>query len=95
MKRSDELHMLPDNKISSEAVPSSFLTPDRNPTNLLIDYEFGGVDIRDTSQGLNKYLWQCNYEDGWIVLSNTVSVPLPVLRSTPTRNSMLELFVRV
>lgn len=64
--------MLPENKISSEAVASSFLTPDRNPTNLLIDYELGGVDIRDTSQGLNKYLWQCNYEDGWVVLDNTV-----------------------
>ena len=64
--------MLPDNRISSTDVIAPFLTPKRNPTDLLIDYEIGGVDIQDTSQGLDTYLWSCSYEQGWVVLNNPV-----------------------
>lgn len=60
--------MIPNNKMSTTPVYGSFLTPRR--LNKLHDYEFGGVDIRNTSQGLSSYLWECYYEDDKIIIKN-------------------------
>ena len=62
--------MLPENTISTSPVPTSFLVPSKTEDDVLIDYEWGGVDIQDTSEGLNKYIWECFYKDNWIVLKN-------------------------
>ena len=62
--------MLPENTISTSPVPTSFLVPSKTEGDVLIDYEWGGVDIRDTSEGLNKYIWECFYKDNWVVLKN-------------------------
>ena len=63
--------MLPGNKISSFRSKLTFLTPDKTAESIN-DFELGGIDIRDTSQGL-VYLWECFYEQGWIVLKNSVN----------------------
>lgn len=51
--------MLPKNKLSTHPVAAAFLTPLRNDGN--VDYELGGVALRDTSQGLRSYLWRSDY----------------------------------
>lgn len=61
--------MLPEQSISSEVIESNFLVPDKDP-NVILDYELGGVDIRDPSEGLTVYLWKCFYKNGWITLKN-------------------------
>ena len=60
--------MLPSNTLSSTSVPSDFITPLRNDS--LIDYEWGGVDIHNSSEGLSKVLWKCFYENGSIKLGH-------------------------
>ena len=62
--------MLPENKLSTSPVPTSFLVPSKTEDDVLIDYEWGGVDVRDTSEGLNKYIWTCFYKNNWIILKN-------------------------
>ena len=64
--------MLPENTISTTPVPTSFLVPSKTEDDVLIDYEWGGVDIRNTSEGLGKYIWECVYKDNWIVLKNPI-----------------------
>lgn len=71
--------MLPESKLSSKVVAAAFLTPLRNSSD--IDYEWGGVKLRDTSQGLLKYLWRSEYSDGALKLYNGVDAPVTVLRS--------------
>lgn len=51
--------MLPQNAVSSVAVPSTFLSPDNTPANRLIDIERGGIGLNDPSQGLNVQDWTC------------------------------------
>lgn len=59
--------MLPNNEISSTSVEGIFLLPNKQPDEV-IDYEFGGISIQDTSQGLNVFVWECFYKDRWITL---------------------------
>lgn len=61
--------MLPENRISSFKNKLSFLTPNKS-SETVNDYELGGVDIQDNSQGFT-YLWECFYEEGWITLRNS------------------------
>jgi hypothetical protein len=51
--------MLPQNAVSSVAVPSTFLSPDNTASNRLIDIERGGIALNDPSQGLNVQDWTC------------------------------------
>lgn len=62
--------MLPENKLSTASTPSRFLVPDKDEDDLLIDFEWGGLDVRDTTQGLGVYIWECIYKDNWIVLKS-------------------------
>lgn len=64
-----EIHaMMPDNALSSSPINGAFLVPDK--VDLLVDYEWGGIDLLDTSQGLLVHIWKCFYEDGWIQITN-------------------------
>lgn len=58
--------MLPDNKLSTFPVAASFLVPTRRDAN--VDYEYGGIRLRDTTQGLQYQLWRSEYVDGSILL---------------------------
>jgi len=60
--------MMPENTLSSSAIYSAFLVPDKY--DFLVDYEWGGVDLLDTSQGLSVYIWKCFYADDWIQITN-------------------------
>lgn len=62
--------MMPDNALSSSSISAAFLVPDK--VDPLVDYEWGGVDLLDTSQGLMVYVWKCFYQDGWIKITNDV-----------------------
>nr|DAF83502.1 MAG TPA: Tail fiber protein [Caudoviricetes sp.]DAH86457.1 MAG TPA: Tail fiber protein [Caudoviricetes sp.] len=56
--------MLPDGELSTSSVYAAFLVPNR--IDELIDYEWGGIDLYDASQGLQAKLWTCFYESGVI-----------------------------
>lgn len=56
--------MLPDGELSTSSVFAAFLVPNR--IDELIDYEWGGIDLYDASQGLQAKLWTCFYESGVI-----------------------------
>lgn len=60
-------------------VAAAFLTPLRNSPD--VDYEWGGIRLRDTSQGLLKYQWRSHYLDGSLKLYNGVNAPVEVIKS--------------
>jgi hypothetical protein len=60
--------MFPDNVLSSQSVVAEFFTPIRNDP--LIDFEFGGTALQNSSAGLSVELWKCFYENGSIKLSH-------------------------
>lgn len=55
--------MLPDNALSTEPVPGTYLHPDGLVTSPLQDYELGGVALNDPSEGLQVKVWTC-FVDG-------------------------------
>ncbi|USD19956.1 hypothetical protein MJO52_12795 [Microbulbifer variabilis] len=50
--------MLPDNQLSSQAVPTAFIGGAALPVRHIIDYERGGIAIQDTSRGLDYQTWR-------------------------------------
>lgn len=58
--------MIPENKLSQKPLPSNLLVPLRQ--NLLEDYEWGGIALNDSSQGLKIVIWKCFYNEN----SNTI-----------------------
>jgi hypothetical protein len=60
--------MLPDNELSTRPVTAPFLVPYR--LDKLVDYEWGGVDLADTSQGLQVKIWTCKYVDNQIIIND-------------------------
>ncbi|KXO78202.1 hypothetical protein AYL20_07450 [Acinetobacter venetianus] len=56
--------MLPDGELSTSSVFAAFLVPNR--VDELIDYEWGGIDLYDASDGLQVKIWTCFYESGVI-----------------------------
>lgn len=54
--------MIPENKFSSEPVYSPFRAPDgiERPS-YLVDYELGGRDLNDSSEGLEVHTWIAEY----------------------------------
>lgn len=60
--------MLPDNELSTRPVAAPFLVPYR--MDKLVDYEWGGVDLADTSQGLQVKIWTCRYIGNQIIISD-------------------------
>ena len=71
--------MLPENKLSSEVVAAAFLTQLRNSSD--VDYEWGGVRLRDTSQGLLKYQWRSQYLGDSLKLYSGAAAPVEVIKS--------------
>ena len=69
--------MLPDNMLSSAAIFGGFLVPDR--INDLIDYEWGGKDLLDASEGMQVKIWTCFYEDGWIKITDNAGLRYSIL----------------
>lgn len=59
--------MLPNNALSSQPVTAQFFTQWRDDP--LVDFEFGGTALQDSSAGLSAELWKCFYEDDSIKLS--------------------------
>lgn len=63
---------MPGDAISSTAVQAALLSPDnRDRTDLLLDYELGGVALNDPSQGLQVQPWEA-WSDGahvWVAPS--------------------------
>lgn len=59
--------MLPENTYSSVPVGGLFLTPDERITSPLIDWERGGVDLLDASQGMDVQNWTCYTGDQYNV----------------------------
>lgn len=62
--------MLPENNLSHRPIYGAFLVPEKAEP--LVDFEWGGVDLLDTSQGLSVYIWKCYYRDNWICIENDV-----------------------
>jgi len=62
--------MMPENTLSSSAIYSAFLVPDKAEP--LVDFEWGGIDLLDSSQGLMVKIWKCFYHDGWICITDDV-----------------------
>lgn len=57
--------MLPDSVLSTTVVAGNYLFPDNSSTTKLVDYELGGVALRDPSQGSQVKVWTANlYIDG-------------------------------
>ncbi|WKT59097.1 hypothetical protein Q2E61_09170 [Microbulbifer thermotolerans] len=50
--------MLPDNTLSSEAVPAPFTGGRALPVTDVIDYESGGIALQDPSRGLSVQVWR-------------------------------------
>ena len=53
--------MIPDNVLSSTVIKSGFKSPYDRLTGRLVDYELGGINLQDTSHGLQYQIWKCYY----------------------------------
>lgn len=51
--------MIPDDELSATAHVAGFSFPVKQPGDLLVDWELGGVALNDPSQGLRVKLWTC------------------------------------
>jgi hypothetical protein len=72
--------MLPQDTLSTAVIPAPFLPPRDQLKEPLEDYELGGVDIQDSSQGLEVQVWRGRYIAGDIVLDVPgVVTPITVL----------------
>lgn len=71
--------MLPDHVLSTQAIPAQFRFPRNIPKRPLIAYEYGGVALDDSSQGLRVKVWKGEYIDGQIILSADGVAPTAVL----------------
>lgn len=61
--------MLPDQMLSTTVVQGSYLVPDSFNILPLLDYEYGGIHLNDSSQGLRYQIWTLRYSSGDIILS--------------------------
>lgn len=60
--------MFPENKLSHRPIYGAFLVP--NKAEPLVDFEWGGIDILDPSQGLQVQIWKCFYLNDWICIES-------------------------
>lgn len=70
--------MIPGDALSSQAVSSEMLAPDRNVFSKLRDYEDGGVGIQNTSNGLTGYAWSCYARNSAIFVEREGLAPILV-----------------
>lgn len=54
--------MLPNQRLSASPIAAPYLVPDDTDPAELIDYEYGGIAIRDPSQGLRVQVWTFGYD---------------------------------
>lgn len=71
--------MLPSTNLSSLAITESFRVPLRYKSD--IDYELGGIDFKDTTQGLECCLWTSEYDGSTLTIS-TPDVSYVVITDT-------------
>ncbi len=64
--------MIPENRLSTTNLPSPFLSPDILTVSQLVDYERGGVDLDDGTQGLDVQDWIAYVEDDDIKVGTTL-----------------------
>jgi len=76
--------MIPGYSLSSIAVPSSFLYGDSLVVSATTDYEMGGVDLNDPSQGLNATLWRMDIVGDNLVLSKNGTDPINYINAPGT-----------
>lgn len=62
---------LPENSLSHRPIYGAFLVPEKAEP--LVDFEWGGIDLQNTSQSLQVYIWKCYYRDNWICIENDVT----------------------
>jgi len=74
--------VIPEERLGDIDRSAQFAGQTRTPTDLLVDYEQGGVALQDASQGLRVQMWTLRYEDGDFLLS-AENVPETVLFSRP------------
>lgn len=71
--------MLPQQVLSSRAIPARFLQPKNRPFSYLTSYERGGIALLDGSQGVNLKNWRGRYIGNDIVLDADDVAPTVVL----------------
>jgi hypothetical protein len=74
--------MMPQNVLSDVPVPQAFAPPRDIPPQQLRSYDYGGVAINDSSQGLQVKIWECRWVNGDFIL-NADGVPDSVIYSAP------------
>lgn len=71
--------MIPEQRLSTETIPGSYLYPDDQEITDVQDWEMGGIAIQDPSQGLQYQAWVSRY------ISSTGELSLiPVQEGSPT-----------
>lgn len=70
---------LPNNTLSSEAHLSAFLGSRGASVDPLLDYEDGGIDFNDPSEGHNYQWWRARVVDGTSIVVDAKFVPEHVL----------------
>lgn len=73
--------MIPAGTPSNPSIQADFLAPDNIDKALLVDYEQGGADLEDLSQGLNFQSWKLEWVDPDFVLTNGAATISHVLFS--------------
>lgn len=75
--------MIPENRESSWPMNALYLAPDNDPgINLLVDYERGGIDVNDPSEGLRVKPWQFYFDGDGIFCTAEDVVPFLILETT-------------
>lgn len=74
--------MFYDNRPSSVPMLGLIRPPENYVTNDLFDYELGGVDLNDPSEGLMVKTWHCWYEDSKVKIAPEYDGDVTVLFST-------------
>ena len=59
---------LPDNVLSTTPVVGNYLSPDNRTRQLLVDYELGGADLNDTTQGSDYQTWTLTYDEPDVIV---------------------------
>lgn len=76
--------MLPQNVLSTTTISAAFRYPRNIPRTDIVDYELGGIDFNNPSQGLEVRTWRgsLNVTNGQISLE-TIGVPLTLWYTAP------------
>lgn len=73
--------MIPNNSFSATPQDAPYLYPDDERIILLEDFEDGGVEIEDTSEGLTGYRWRCFVDNGDICIQRDGLPKVPIIIS--------------